>query len=154
MYSIGFRATPNCVHYCIMEKKIDELTIIDVNKISVPVKTDISFQLRYVKTNVNSILNEYKISKVGIRATENNARQISIQRIYIEGVIIETLEDSSVKGYFIGTKSKIASLLKEDVKVITQYISKKLDFHDIANWSVYCNEQRECIITATAAFEV
>ncbi len=154
MRTIGIRVSPKCIFYCVCEKKSDQVEIVNVDKIIVPVKMDIQFQLRHIKTNVISILKEYDITKVGIRATENNARSISIPRVYMEGVIIETLADSSVQGFYIGTINKIASLLNEESKMIKQYVNNTINFKNIKGWDKFSAENRESIMTAYAAYNL
>ena len=154
MRSIGFRVSPQCIYYCVAEDKDDEYEIINVDKIKVPVNMSIPYQLRHVKINIISILKEYNIQRVGIRATENNSKSISIPRIYIEGVILETLEGSTINNFYVGTIAKIASLLKEDKKLIKKYIENSLIFMDIENWDSFSKDSRESIITAIAAFSL
>lgn len=151
MRTLGIRVSPKCVFYCVSEEKLSNIEVLNVDKITVPLKMETQYQLGHVKTNIISILKEYDIKKVGIRATENNAMKISIPRLYMEGVIIETLGNSAIESFYIGTIVKIASLLKEDSKLIKKYIDNKLIFRDIDGWDKYSPEHRESIISAIAA---
>jgi len=154
MKSIGIRVSPNFIFYCIAEDKGNNYEILDVNRITVPKGIDIPAKLSFIRTQMLSILNEYKIEYAGIRVTEKNAKSLSIDRLYIEGVILELLSNCNIKNYFTGTIVKIASLLKVESKMIKKYINNEEIFMEIDNWENFAKENKESIIVAIAAIQM
>ncbi|MGV6936025.1 hypothetical protein ACWA2B_10965 [Paenibacillus sp. CMM36] len=132
MRSIGIRVSPSEVFYCITEKIEGEIEILTHDKIIIPKALEVPDQLAYVRTNLNSIFIEFSVAYAGIRIHEGNAQNVSIERIYLEGVIQELLADCSIHKYFLGTISKIASLVEESsqkweilLMVTTNYLMLK-----------------------------
>ncbi|MNW35562.1 hypothetical protein D3C74_125600 [compost metagenome] len=154
MRSIGIRVSPSEVNYCVVEKNGHDLSIVGYDKVIVPRALDIPSQLAYVRTNINSIIVEYHIVKAGIRVHEGSTQNLSIERIYLEGVIQELLADCSVHRYFLGRLSSIAKLIDEPVSEIKKYIDGEDNLLSVEGVTKSAKGVRECIITAIATSEL
>lgn len=150
MPSIGIRATPSCVYYAIINRQKDSFEILTCSKIIVPKALDTPERLSFIRNCFFSIIQEYQIKNAGIRTIETLANP-KVERIYIEGVVQELISNSQIEKYFAGKKSKIASILEEDVKQITAYIDDDDVFGEIEDWNNRRKEEKESIITAVAA---
>ncbi|WP_375104390.1 hypothetical protein ACDZ28_07700 [Paenibacillus sp. RS8] len=119
----------------------------------VPKAMDVPKRLTFIRTTFISIIAEYNVKRAGIRIFEGNSRNISLERIYIEGVIQELLANSSIEGYFLGTKNTLAKHIGVKVTEITKWIDQKGDCEEleIENWDKMKTEQRESTLSAIAA---
>lgn len=151
MKSIGIRVSPKCIYYCIIETKDDIFNILDVSCLNVPRSTDMPFTLSFIRTNLFSIIQEYRITHAGIRIAEQVSRNISVPRMYIEGVIQELLADSNIEQYYAGMIVNIASLIQEDQTTIKDFFEGDEVFAGIEDWKSYKKEERESIVAAVAA---
>jgi hypothetical protein len=150
--TIGFRCTPQIIYYCIIQQNDDSLEIIDVNKIIVPKSMIEPEQLKYIRNTILDIINEYEIYNAGIRITESNSQTLSINRIHLEGVILELFASSCLNCYYIGQISNISKFInipREDFKHI---ISGSKEYKQIDGFEKYSNEEKESILTAIGAF--
>ena len=155
MRSIGFRASPTFVCYCVVEEKDGEIEIIIIDKLKVPTNLEMPFQLSFIRKQIGLIMNEHKINKAMVRDAESNARSISKPRTYIEGIIIERLADSLVSDKFcIGPMSKIAQLINRKPAEVKGYIDNENVFMNIKEWDSLHKEARESIISAFAACNI
>lgn len=154
MRSIGIRVSPSEVNYCITEKTDGVVSILGYDKIIIPKAWDVPSQLAYVRTNLNSIFTEFEIVKAGIRVHEGNTMNLSIERIYLEGVIQELLADCTVHRYFLGKLSSIAKLIEEPLAKVKEYVEGDDSLIEIAGVSKSAKGIRESIITALAASEL
>ena len=150
MNTIGIRANASYVHYTIVDNKGECFEILTHSKLIVPKALDIPDRLSFIRNCLYSIILEYKVSFAGIRIAENKA-DVDKERIYIEGVIQELISNSIIEKYFIGNKSKLASLLSVNITDITSYIENQLVFGEIEEWNTYSKGTRESIITSVAA---
>ncbi|MGV2886804.1 hypothetical protein Q0F98_05680 [Paenibacillus amylolyticus] len=154
MNSIGIRVSPSEVNFCVTQKINGELSIVTFDKIIIPKALDVPSQLAYVRTNLNSIFIEYNIIKAGIRVHEGNTQNLSIERIYLEGVIQELLADCTVHKYFLGKLSSIAKLIEEPVAKVKEYIEGDDTLIAYEGVTKSAKGTRESIITAFAASEL
>ncbi|MDP9675163.1 hypothetical protein J2W97_001146 [Paenibacillus jamilae] len=154
MRSIGIRVSPSEVFYCITEKIEGEITILTHDKIIIPKALEVPDQLAYIRTNLNSIFIEFSVAYAGIRVHEGTAQNVSIERIYLEGVIQELLADCSIHKYFLGTISKIASLVEESTQKVKDFIDGDNELLNVEGVSKSAKSVRESIITAIAASEL
>lgn len=154
MNSIGIRVSPSEVNYCITEKTDGGVSILGYDKIIIPKALDVPSQLAYVRTNLNSIFTEFEIVKAGIRVHEGNTKNISIERIYLEGVIQELLADCTVHKYFLGKLASIAKLIEQPLAKVKEYIEGDDTLIAIEGVTKSAKEVRESIVTAFAASEL
>lgn len=153
MICIGIRTKPREIYYTIIDSCNDEFEILTTSKLIVPQALEIPERLSFVRNCLTSIIQEYKVENAGIRTIENLVKP-NVERIYIEGVIQELTSNCSIEKYFTGKKSKIASILKENVKEITAYIEGDGIFAGIEDWDTYSKEEKESIIVAVASSEL
>jgi hypothetical protein len=106
MITIGIRAAPKAVTFAIYDS--DAKTIINIEEIKIPAAFSSPDGLKYLRNNLLDVLREFKVEKAGVRASEPSARNPSIERIQIEGVIQEAFASSYVSYNGIRLWSKIA----------------------------------------------
>lgn len=148
MRKIGFRASPNEVIYAIIDHT--NMEVVDIDHIIIPKAFDAPDALKYVRGNTLDILREYDISHAGIRVTEPNARQMSIPRIQIEGVVLEAFASSPLKSFYFGQISTIAARIGKKRSEIKPML--EADEHEsIEEWSELSNNQKEALLCAIGA---
>jgi hypothetical protein len=152
--SIGIRVTPSTIFYSIVETEGENLTILIVDKINNPKALIVPEQLKFLRNTLCDIINEFKIKKACIRITESNAKSISIQRIYIEGIIQELFASSTIEKYYVGQISNISSNLGIERVQFKPFAEGKENFLDIENWKNYDLESRESIMSAISALNL
>ena len=148
MITIGIRAAPKIVTYAIYDSSGP--VVLNVEEIVVPKAFDTPDALKYVRSNLLDILRESRVEQAGIRATEPNAEHANIERIQIEGVILEAFASSDLKGYYIGHISSISARLGMDRNVFKPMVAGARD-PGIENWSSMSNVEREAILCAKGA---
>lgn len=148
MLTIGIRAAPSAVTFAVYDS--DKLEIINVEEISVPVAFDVPDALKYVRSNLLDVLREYKVQRAGLRVTEPTARQISIERVQIEGVLQEAFASSALQVYYTGTIATIAGRIGENRESIKPMIKGARD-PGIDGWAGHSEIEREAILCAIGA---
>ena len=123
MNILGIRVTPKKIYFSIFDNKNMEFK--NIENIVVPQALIVPEKLKYIRNNILDLLREYNIEKAGIRVTESNAKSLSIERLYIEGVIQETFASSQITEYKILRLSGIASRLGSDAGEVKKFIDKK-----------------------------
>lgn len=157
MNYIGIRVSPKTIFFSVIEydDDLNEVDIITVDKVIIPVSMDIPDQLSFIRTTMFSIIKEYKINSAGLRRMEDNlpSKKLApiISRAYIEGVIQELISNCTVDRYFSGKIAKISSLLKQQTKDIKNCIDGSDNIFDFDDWGKYKLEERESILCAIAA---
>jgi hypothetical protein len=156
MISIGIRATPKEIFYCIAENKDDEISIIDVSSVKVPLALYMPEKLKYIRNTFFDIIEHYKVTTAGIRVAESNAQKINIERTYFEGVLQEMLSSSCIEKYYVGNIASISSKLglKNDKTLKEKYIEGTEVFRNIDNWGSYKKEEREAIMVCFGGFNI
>ncbi len=153
MTTIGFRCTPSIIFYSIMDNQNDVITVIDVNKIIIPKSMTESNKLKYIRNTILDIINEYKIDIAGIRITESNSQRLNIERLHLEGVILELFASSCLIKHFIGQISNITRLLDVPRESFKKIVSGEQGFDDIPNFNEFNKEEKESLLTALGAFQ-
>lgn len=152
MRSIGLRATPSKVFYTILEREDGALEVLTTSHVVIPDALEIPDRLRFLRTTLLDIMDEYQVRRAGIRLMEFTARRVPWFRVQIEGVIQELLASSPVERYFHGPIATIASLLGEaDRRRIKTYVDGEEVFMGLNGWAELSQEERESVITAVAA---
>lgn len=123
MNILGIRVSPKTIYFSIFDSNKQEFK--NIEKIIVPQALIVPEQLKYIRNNILDLLREYHIEKAGIKITEGNAQSISIERLYLEGVIQETFASSQIENYKTLMLSGIASRLKTNTSEIKKYIDNK-----------------------------
>lgn len=151
MISIGIRVSPQKVFYTIVETIDENFEVLTCDHLVIPKALDFPTQLSFVRTSLFSIMMEYRVKTAGIRITEPISQNLSIKRLYIEGVIQELIANCTVERYFAEEKSGIASILSEPVTAISAYFNAENVFYGIEDWRSHTKEERESIVAAVAA---
>ncbi|WP_117879899.1 RuvC family protein [Aureibaculum luteum] len=155
MNSIGIRANPKEIYFAIIEQNGTENNVIAIDKLTLPLSLEIPDRLNFIRKTIIDIINQYNVTKAGIKITEGNAQRLNIQRISIEAIIQELFSSCSVQKYFGGNISKISRLLgfanNGDLKKIIkgEHIPDELAF--LENNS---ETEREAILSALAALNL
>lgn len=153
MIGIGLRTYSNTkVYYCLIEKSSNNsLNYIDVSFIRVPLALTLPEALNFIRNTILDILIQYKVTRAVIRISEYGGQfNPSVGRIYLEGVIQETLASSMVEKYLAGQISeitKIAAIEKTDFKLMAN-AEKEFEFRPPGkDWkNDFSLEERESII--------
>jgi hypothetical protein len=152
MRLIGIRVNPHKILYSIVEDNGGDYEIVN-QELIIPVSFNLPQKLKYIRKTFLDILNEYVVLRAGIKLTEYSAFQSpDINRVMIEGVILEMLASSKVERYFAGTKNSIAARLGLNADgTISKMIDGIEDYPGITIWQQSNKEHRECIMVALAA---
>ena len=123
--------------------------------IKVPQALDFPSRLKYIRNTVLDILQEYSIPFAGIRVVESNSKNISFERLQIEGVIQEAFASSSITSYFTGQMQSISrniSITTETYKEITT--NRDSTFPILESWEL-CKDKdhKEAALVALGAFK-
>jgi hypothetical protein len=148
MRILGVRAAPKVASFVVYCSDDKELKCVDV--IKVPQTLSTPEQLKYIRNNILDILREYNVSLAAIRVCEASSQKLSIERLYIEGVIQETFSSSNVKDYFILRKQGIYSRLGLSTKEYDSAINGDLSVRGI-DTSNFDSATNEAILSALAA---
>lgn len=152
MNILGIRVSPKTIYFSIFDSNKKEFE--NIEQIIVPQALIIPEQLKYIRNNILDLLREYHIEKAGIKITEANAQSISIERLYLEGVIQETFASSQIYKYETLMLSGIASRLDTNAKELKKYIEKKPNNTGIEmEVSEFKKEEIEAILVAIAVGE-
>ena len=155
MKSIGIRATPKEIYFAIVEQNGEGNNVITIDKLILPLSLEIPDRLNFIRKTIIDIINQYNVTKAGIKVTEGNAQRLSIERISIEAIIQELFSSCSVQEYFGGNISKISRLLglsnNGDLKKIIkgESIPENLEFLQDNS-----ETQRESVLSALAALNL
>lgn len=155
--SIGFRCTPNKVFYSIVEKNENSFQIINIDRLILPNCLIIPEQLKYIRNNIHDILSEYQVLTGGIRITESYAPRFKttfINRIYLEGLILELFASSTLKHYYIGQISNISKYIGIERTDFKKYIDGEKDFDQVEGWNSLKKEEKESVLTAIGGLEI
>jgi hypothetical protein len=148
MITIGFRAAPRELTFAIFST--DEKKIVNVEVVKVPPALSHPAGLRHIRSTVLDLIREYKVERAGVKVTEPNARSINIDRVHIEGVILEAFASSNLKSFYIGQIASISKRLGIDRKNFKPMIAGELD-PDVENWEQMSEKKREAILCAMGA---
>jgi len=153
MNTLGLRASPTEVTFCIYDTDSNE--IINVEAIKIPNALEMPEKLKYIRATILDVLREYNVRTAGIRLTEDIARKPSVERIQIEGVLQEAFASSTLINYFQGALGTLASKLGENKTLLSTLIKTKTAVYDrVDGWEQYDDKEREAIIAAIGAKNV
>lgn len=156
MVSIGIRVTHNEVFYAIVKKEIDEEKVISISSIKVINSLDESSKLMNIRNILITLIEQYNISRAGIKLMESNANvriNDSIMfRLNIEGVIKEVFSESSIKKYLMGRANNISAIYKSKCKKVLE-LSKELNIDSCKtdNGRKVTDNYKEAIVVAIAS---
>jgi hypothetical protein len=148
MITIGIRAAPKVVTFAVYDTEAEN--ILNVEEIKIPLAFEVPAALKYIRSNLLDVLREYKVERAGIRVTESNAQNPSIERIQIEGVIQEAFASSELVSYYVGQIASISKRLGIDRKKFKPFIDGA-EYPGVENWNKMGKEEREAILCAIGA---
>lgn len=153
--AIGFRATPNSIHYSIVERLDDtSMKIISIDEVVIPKCLSLPEKLKHIRNNILDVINEYNISYAGVRITEPFSLNQDINRISIEAVIQELFASSCLQSFYVGSISTISKRNKFNRDNFKKYITNEIEYPLIPNFKKYKPPIKEAILTAVGAFNV
>lgn len=160
MYSIGIRVSVQQkqplgkIYFAIVHlDEDDELEIIRVSYLNIPVAVDVPEKLAFIRTNFWAIVKEFDIQLGALRVTETIASNPLVYRMNIEGVLQELFANSSIEKYKLLNIAKLGSIFGERKEIVKSQIKSGDNFADIEDWDTYKSEERECIMTAIAMIQ-
>lgn len=148
MRILGVRAAPKVTSFVVYCTDESALKCVDVIKI--PATLDTPEKLKYMRNNILDILNLYDVELAAIRVTESNAKNLNIDRLYIEAVIQEAFSSSEVKKYFTIRKSGMKSSLSLSETDYKEILMSCKNINGIDN-SGFTAETNEAVLAALSA---
>lgn len=152
--SIGIRANPNQIFYCVLTGNHTTFEVKIIDKVVNPKSLDVPEQLKFIRSTMGDIINENKVNVACIRITESNAQQTNITRIYMEGVIQELIASSTIKNYYVGQISNISSKIGIERSDFKTYTNGQKTFLDMTIWKRLSLEERECVMASYSALNL
>lgn len=160
MIGIGLRVYSNSnIFYTIIEETDTEYIYISISHLKIPIALNEPERLSYLRNTLLDIISEYQIDKALIRVSESvyNVTQESIQRFYVEGVILETLASANINKYKLGKIATISSLLGVESSKFKKYADNEIAFELLPkdlDWSKFSLEERESILSCHASLNI
>lgn len=153
MVSIGFRVSPTRVTYAIVRgTPPSDFVLIDASAVFIPPALETPRQLQFVRTTLLDVMDEYAVSRAGLRLVEAVSQRKNPFRLNLEGVIQELLASSSVERFVAGPIATIAGLLgHRDRTLVKKLISGEETPSYSITWSELSVEEREAVLMAIAA---
>ncbi|MFL5612426.1 MAG: hypothetical protein ACJ796_02045 [Gemmatimonadaceae bacterium] len=125
--------------------------LVNTSVVFIPPALETPRQLQFVRTTLLDIMDEYAVTRAGLRVAEGLVRRNPF-RLNLEGVVQELLASSQVELYVAGPIATIASLLGErDRKRIKRLIAGEEAPDFSAQWAQFSEEEREAILVAVSA---
>jgi len=152
--SIGIRATPNEIFYCILNGESNDFEITQIDKIVNPKALEIPEQLKFIRSTLCDIVNENNVAFACIRIAESNARRTNIPRIYLEGVIQELIASSTIEKYYVGQISSISARLGIERADFKPFVTGNAIYKEIEIWNELNLEERESLLAAVSALNI
>ena len=160
MIGIGLRVYSNSnIFYTIIEETETEFNYISISNLKIPLALNEPERLNYVRNTLLDIISEYKIDTALIRVKESvsNVTGLSIQRFYVEGVILETLAAANISKYKLGKIATITSLLSIETSKFKEYADNEITFELLPSnfdWSKLTLGERESILSCHASLKI
>ena len=153
MRTIGLRVTPKIIYFCIAEREEDNVTLLVVDKIVVPLALTIPDRLSFLRILIYTIINQYEVENAIIRRLEDNAQKVDLGRANIEGVIQELISNCRVHKYKTCKLAQLGLILERKSTEVKACVDGN-NLFEIDNWDRYKKEERESILCALAASEL
>lgn len=123
--SVGIRVHTKKVWiaYIVKEDKIE----VNSDNLIVPKALLLPDTLRFIRTSLQDIIEEFDASRVGVKVADHNSygnTEGDIFRLNVEGVIQELLASSNITGYIAGAKPELASRLGTDSTHLKEVIKR------------------------------
>jgi hypothetical protein len=153
MVSIGFRVSPSKVTYALVQKTADGFTLVDASAVFIPPALETPRQLQFIRTTLLDVMDEYAVTRAGLRLAEGLAQRRNPFRLNLEGVVQELLASSSVERFVAGPIATMASLLGHgaDRAIVKKLIQGEVTPEYAINWRSLSEDEREAVLMAVAA---
>jgi hypothetical protein len=120
--------------------------------VNIPPALETPRQLQFIRTTLLDVMDEYAVTRAGLRLAEGTAQQKNPFRLNLEGVVQELLASSSVERFVSGPIATIASLLGiRDRKVVKALIAGEQSPDYAMDWTSLTVDEREAVLMAVAA---
>lgn len=149
MNTMGIRVKPGEVTFAVYDT--DERRVVNVEIIKIPKALATPDALKYVRNNVLDVLRQYSITRAGVRVTESNSQNLSVERIEIEGVIQEAFASSCLKKYYVGQSSSISRRVGFPHAQFKRYVNNEVPYDAVEGWADLKQEAREAVLAALGA---
>lgn len=151
--AIGLRVSPTEITFAVATQEEDTLQIRAVDAVTVPRALTFPDQLRFVRTTLLDVIEEFDVNRAGLKLVEHTAHGRHEFRMNLEGVVQELLASSPVDRYFAGRIDRLTFLLGEGSRPrVRQYIRGEEPFDRVPAWDQYRRvEVRESVLAAVAA---
>lgn len=151
MKYIGIRVSPSEIYYAIAEDNGSKGAIsVSLDSIVVPRALPLPRRLSYIRTVLQSIITEQSVKIAGLRLAEVVANP-HLERIYIEGVIQEFFENSTIEQYEVHRIQTLAYRFKQKPQILKGWINnndQSPDWYD--GWINLNKQKRESLLVAKA----
>ena len=155
---LGIRVGTKEIYYSIIEEKNDKYEIVSVSRVLIPAMLDTPNQMSFIKSIFLTMINQYKITSIGLKRIETNViggLTCAIEsRLNFEGVLMELFTENSVKNYFLGRSSNTSSVLGVEQTQVAKLFDNfyKSDFKTDYN-TVLTDYNKESVVMALASLE-
>jgi hypothetical protein len=153
MVSIGFRVSPKKVTYALVEGTPPaNFTLLNASAVFIPPALETPRQLQFIRTTLLDVMEEYAVSRAGLRIAEGLALKRNPFRLNLEGVVQEVLASSTVERFVAAQIATIAALLgHKDRTIIKKMIAGEQAPQYSLNWAALSEDEREAVLLAVAA---
>lgn len=153
MVSIGFRVSPTKVTFAIVQgTQAQGFTLLNASAVFIPPALETPRKLQFIRTTLLDVMDEYAVTRAGLRLGEATAQQRNPFRLNLEGVVQELLASSGVERFVAGPIATIAGLLgHRDRTVVKQLISGERTPAYAMQWDALSTDEREAVLMAVAA---
>jgi hypothetical protein len=151
--ALGLRVAPTQVTFAVASQEGDTRLVRTVDVVKVPRALQLPDQLRFVRTTVLDVIEEFGVTRAGLKLVENTARGRHEFRFNLEGVMQELLASSPIECFFTGRIDRLTALLGETSRPrVKRYINGEEPYTHIATWEEYSTPvERESVLAALAA---
>lgn len=160
MIAMGLRVFSNSkVFYTVIEETATDYEYRTISHISIPSALTAPDQLSYLRNTLLDIILEFQVQSAFIRISEHTRtmKATTIQRIYVEGVILETLASGNISNYSLGRITTIGRLLSFESGEFKELASGKKDYAHLPktwSWDELSLESRESVLACHAALNL
>jgi hypothetical protein len=109
--AIGMRVSPAEITFAVATVEEGAVQIRALDTVTVPDALDLPDKLRFVRTTLLDVIEEYGATRAGLKLVEHTAQGRHELRMNLEGVVQELLASSAVDRYFAGRIDRLAYLL-------------------------------------------
>lgn len=155
MVGLGLRVYSNStIYYCIIKKEEDgTLNYVQLSHLEIPKSVEFSEALSFIRNTLTDVFAEYGVTRAIIRLPEymSSVKKITIERFYVEGVLLEALASSNIEKHLggqIAELTRIGNIEKTQFKQLAKGESHFKFCPDNINWVKLKLEQRESILAS------